>query len=195
MPSGRRLYRRTTWVPAWWRRAVEGPSAWPRRLAVAVLAFAGLLVSFRLAAYQYGLTGPVWEPWFGDGSARVLNSAFSRALPVRDAALGAVAYLLELVLELTGGTGRWRRRPWLVLLLGLLATAMALTALGLLALQAFVVSAFCTLCLLSAALSLTVPALLVEEVAAAWRQVLRGRRYGLPWPRAVLGRAPVRPAP
>lgn len=164
----------------------DGPSALPRRLAVAVLAFAGFLVSMQLAFFQYGLTHTMWEPWFGDGSARVLDSAFSRALPVRDAAIGAAAYLLEFVLELAGGTRRWRR-PWPVLLLGLVAAGMALTAAGLVLMQAFVVHAFCTLCLVSAALSLSVPLLVAEEVAAAWKQVRRGRRYGLGWSRAVRG--------
>lgn len=175
-------------MPGWWRRALEGPSAWPRRLAVVVLCFAGLLVSAELAFFQYGLTGAVWDPLFGDGSARVLDSAFSRALPVRDAALGAAAYLLEAALELTGGTRRWRR-PWLVLLLGLVSAGMALTAVGLIGVQAFVVRSFCTLCLVSAAISLSVPLLVADEVAAAWRQVRRGRRYGLSWSRAVRGHA------
>jgi len=183
------VLRRAGRMPLWWRHAFDGPSAWPRRLAVAVLAFAGLLISLQLAFFQYGLVPSVWEPWFGDGSVQVLNSAFSRALPVRDAALGAAAYLLEMVLELSGGTTRWRRRPWLVLLLGLVAAAMAVTALGLAALQAFVVGAFCTLCLVSAVISLSVPLLVAEEVAATWRQVRRGRRYGLSWVRAVRGDA------
>jgi uncharacterized membrane protein len=173
-------------MPAWWRRALDGPSAWPRRLAVAVLAFAGLLVSAQLAFFQYGLTHTVWEPWFGDGSVKVLDSAFSRALPVRDAALGGAAYLTEMVLELSGGTGRWRR-PWLVLLLGLVAAGMAVTAVALVLLQVFVVHAFCALCLLSAVVSLSVPLFVADEVAAAWRQLRRGRRYGLPWLRAIRG--------
>ncbi|GAA2344476.1 vitamin K epoxide reductase family protein [Dactylosporangium salmoneum] len=184
------LSRRAGALPVWWRRSVEGPSAWPRRITVAVLAFAGLVVSIELAFFQYGLVPTVWDPWFGDGSVKVLESAFSRALPVHDAALGAVAYLAELVLELTGGTTRWRRRPWQVLLLGLLATAMALVAIGLVALQVFVVGALCTLCLVSAAVSLTVPWFVLDEALAAWRQVRRGRRYGLSWLRAVRGEAP-----
>ena len=174
-------FRRAALMPRWWRLGLDGPSAWPRRLAVVVLAFAGLMVSVRLTFFQYGLVDSVWEPWFGDGSVKVLDSVFSRALPVRDAALGAAAYLVEMVLELSGGVTRWRRRPWLVLLLGLLATTMALTALSLIALQAFVIGAFCTLCLASAVISLSVPLLVVEEVTAAWRQVRRARRYGTSW--------------
>ncbi|MGI5240807.1 vitamin K epoxide reductase family protein [Dactylosporangium sp. CA-139066] len=167
-------------------RWFDGPSGLPRRVAVAVLALAGFLVSMQLAFFQYGLTDTVWDPWFGDGSVKVLDSAFSRSLPVRDAALGAVAYLIELVLEVTGGLSRWRR-PWHVLLLGLVSAAMAVTAIGLVAMQIFVLHAFCTLCLVSAALSLTIPLFVAEEVVVAWGQLRRGRRYGLTWSRAIRG--------
>ncbi|MFF5229305.1 vitamin K epoxide reductase family protein [Dactylosporangium sp. NPDC000521] len=182
------LLSRRAWTPPWWwRRALAGPSAWPRRVAVAVLACAGLLISLRLAFFQYGLVPAVWEPWFGDGSVRVLESGFSRALPVHDAALGAAAYLVEFVLELSGGTTRWWRRPWLVVLLGLVAGGMAVAALFLVALQAFVIGAFCTLCLVSAAISLVVPLFVAEEVAAVWRQLRRARRYGRSWAAALRG--------
>jgi len=173
----------------WWWRSAHGPSAWPKRSAVAVLAFAGFVVSLNLAFYQYGLVPHVWEPFFGTGSRQVLMSSFSRALPVHDAAIGAVAYLFELVLELSGGTGRWRRRPWLVLLLAATAWAMAATALGLLALQTFMIHAYCSLCLLSAAISLTVPAFVFDEAVAAFRQVRRARRSGWRWPAALRGTA------
>lgn len=173
----------------WWWRAAHGPSAWPRRAVVAVLAFAGFVVSLNLAFFQYGLVAHVWEPFFGTGSRQVLMSSFSRALPVHDAALGAAAYAVEIVLELSGGTVRWRRRPWLVLLMAATAGAMALTALGLIALQTFVIHAFCSLCLLSAAISLTVPALVLDEAIAAGRQVRRARRSGWKWPSALRGAA------
>jgi uncharacterized membrane protein len=188
-PSGKREHVVIDERPLriWWWRAAHGPSAWPRRGAVAVLAFAGFVVSLNLAFFQYGLVPHVWEPFFGSGSQRVLLSSFSRALPVHDAAVGAAAYLFELVLELSGGTARWRRRPWQVLLLAVTACAMAVTALGLLALQTFVIHAFCSLCLVSAAISLSVPALVVEEALAAARQVHRARRSGRSWPSALRG--------
>ena len=103
----------------------------------------------------------------------MLTSAVSRALPVHDAALGGFAYLVEAVLEAAGGTQRWRQRPWIVLLLGLTAAAMALVSLGLIVVQVAVVGRFCTLCLGSAGISLVVPFLVAAEVTAAARQVLR----------------------
>jgi uncharacterized membrane protein len=169
------------------QRLAHGPSAWPRRAVVAVLAYAGFIVSLNLAFFQYGLVPHVWEPFFGSGSRQVLMSAFSRALPVHDAALGAAAYLFELVLELSGGTARWRRRPWLVLLLAATATAMALVALGLLSLQTFSIHAYCSLCLVSAAISLSVPAFVLGEAVAAARQIRRARHRGGRWPAALRG--------
>lgn len=169
-------------------RAVDGPSAWTRRAPVVILAVCGLLVSTYLSFFQYGLIPVVWDPFFGhESSAAVLTSALSRALPVHDATLGAAAYAVEILLEAAGGTARWRERPWLVLLLGLTAAGMAVVSLGLIAMQAVVVRHFCTLCLASAAISLTVPAFVVHEVGAAAREVRRRRRAGAGWARAVLG--------
>lgn len=154
------------------------PSRWGARVPVLCIAAAGLAISVYLAAYQLGHLSAPWDPLFGASSSeRVLHSALSRALPVPDAALGALAYAVELVLELSGGTDRWRRHPWLPLLLGLVAAAMGLTGLGLMAMQAFVVHAWCTLCLGSAILSVSA-ALVVAgggEPAAAARE-LWGRR-------------------
>ncbi len=167
---------------------IEGPSAWTRRAPVLVLTVSGLLVSTYLAFFQYHLIDAVWDPFFGGaGSAAVLTSAFSRALPVHDAALGGFAYLVETVLEAAGGTRRWRERPWIVLLLGLTAVTMALTSLGLIVVQAAVVRRFCTMCLVSASISLIVPFLVAHEVVAAARQVRRRHGDGASWRVALLG--------
>jgi hypothetical protein len=167
----------------WWWYATRGPSAWPRRAGVIVLAYCGACVSGYLAFYQYRLIGSVWDPVFGDGSRQVLDSAFSRSLPVHDAALGAGAYLAELVLTAVGGSRRWQRRPYLVVAVGLLSLAMGATALVLLVVQAAVVHAFCGLCLVSAAISLSLPVLVLDEVRAAVRQV----RYAAPLPDQAAG--------
>jgi uncharacterized membrane protein len=140
---------------------------------VVVLALAGCGIATALTLYQVGVLGSVWEPFFGDGSRRVLTSALSRALPVPDAALGAAAYLAEAVLA---GAGR-PYRPWVVLAGQAVAAGLGLAALGLLAVQAFLVGAFCTLCLVSAALSLTIAALVLPEVPATLTRV-RGSKVG-----------------
>lgn len=145
------------------------PSSWSHRGAILVLALAGLIVSCYLAGYQLGFVPAVWDPLFGSSSsARVLHSPLSRMLPVPDAALGALGYLVDAILTIVGGEQRWRTRPGVVLLLGLVAAGMALASLGLVGYQALVVRRFCTLCLASAALSFVILPLAWREAAAAW---------------------------
>jgi uncharacterized membrane protein len=155
--------------------AVTTPSAWRRRLPVVVLSLAGLAVATVLTLFQAGVLHTVWDPFFGDGSRRVLTSSVSQALPVPDAALGVVAYLAEAVLESIGGRDRWRSRPWLPVAAGVVAAGLGVAAVGLIAAQVVLVGAFCTLCLTFAAISLLFAALVAPEVAAAVGTLRRHR--------------------
>jgi len=154
------------------------PSAWRRRLPAVALAIVGLLIAGYLALFQLGVVPDVAEPFFGDGSRRVLTSAISRLLPLPDAALGALAYLGEIVLGLIGGPRRWRTMPGIALLFGVMVVLTGATAVLLVALQIVVVRAFCTLCLVSAAISLTIVPLSLEEPLAALRVVRDARARG-----------------
>ncbi|MGE5360168.1 MAG: vitamin K epoxide reductase family protein [Bacteroidales bacterium] len=146
------------------------PSSWSHRVPILVLAVVGLIVSSYLTSYQLGLLRTVWDPLFGSvSSAHVLHSPLSRMLPVPDAGLGALGYLVDLILTSVGGEERWRTRPAVVLLLGVVVAGMALVSLGLVCYQAFFARTFCTLCLVSAAASLVILPLAWEEVAAAAR--------------------------
>lgn len=139
-------------------------------MPLAVLAGIGCLVALYLTLYQTGAIHSVWEPFFGDGSIKILDSSLARSLPVPDAALGAGAYLCEVVLDLIGGEDRWRALPWVAIVFGLLALGMALGSLGLVLAQAFYFQAFCTLCLVSAAISLIIvgPALAEPIASIQW---------------------------
>jgi uncharacterized membrane protein len=134
-----------------------------RRALIAGLALAGLAIAVYLTLYQLGIAPTVWEPFFGDGSRKVLHSPISRLLPVPDASLGAAGYLVEIVASLT---------PKTVLFFGAVAGAMALFGLLLAAVQAFWLRAGCTLCLTSASISVAVAVLAREEVAASARRLL-----------------------
>jgi uncharacterized membrane protein len=151
-----------------------------KRLPVAALALLGCAVSTYLALFQYHVLRSVWDPFFDGGSATVLTSSLSRALPVRDGAIGAAAYALEAALELAGRSDRWRTQPRLVLLLGLVAAGLAVTGIGLVLSQPLIAHAFCTLCLVSAAISITVAVLVSGEVRAAWRTARANRRVRQP---------------
>ena len=132
-----------------------------------VLALAGAAISGYLALFELGLIPMVWDPLFGSGSEQVLTSAPARALPIPDAVLGVAGYLAEAVLavaaHLTDG-GASRR---LTIALGALAAVMGLTALGLVALQALVVSAWCALCLASAFISLSIASVAIPDALNA----------------------------
>jgi uncharacterized membrane protein len=151
----------------------SNPSRWSKRAPLAVLAAIGCLVALYLTLYQTGVIDTVWEPFFGHGSVKILDSSLARSLPVPDAALGAFAYFCEVVLDLIGGEDRWRRLPHVTIVFGLLALGMALGSIGLVLLQAFYFSAFCTLCLVSAAISLIIvgPALGEPIASITWLRI------------------------
>jgi uncharacterized membrane protein len=147
---------------------LDSPSAWRHRLPVLVLALLGCGIATYLTLYQWHVTKVVWDPVFGPRSSeRVLTSALSEALPLPDATLGALAYLAEAAVTLVGGDHRWERTPSLVLVYGLVLAGLALTSCALVAAQLLAVRALCTLCLVSAAISLLNAALGKPEVAAA----------------------------
>jgi uncharacterized membrane protein len=147
----------------------RNPSAWRERLLLAGIAAAGALISAYLACYQLKLIDSVADPIFGSSSSHaVLFSSFSTSLPVPDALLGTLNYLAEIVLDLIGGDDRWRTRPVVVLLFGALLAVGAVVSIGLILMQAFVVGHFCTLCLISAGMSILLAALGQREVRAAW---------------------------
>ncbi len=155
------------------------PSRWPDRVLLAAVAALGLALSAYLAAYQLGAVAEPWDPLFGPASsARVLHSVVARMLPVPDAAVGAAAYALEIVLELAGGADRWRRHPWVVLAFGAVALGLGVAGVTLTVIQLAVVHSLCTLCLCSAAVSIAVAiaAAAGEVLRAALRVVARSRR-------------------
>jgi uncharacterized membrane protein len=119
--------------------------------ATALLALAGCGISTYLALCQMHRVGQPWDPVFGGGSAeRVLMSRLSQALPVPDAAVGAVAYGAEVALALwllRRDSDRAERA------LALISGGMGAGSAGLVALQALVVHSWCSLCLCSAVIS------------------------------------------
>jgi uncharacterized membrane protein len=151
------------------------PSSRRVRLPIAAGALAGACVATYLALVQVGIA-PLWDPIFGGTARRVLFSALSRALPVPDAALGAFAYVVELALDLAGGEARWHDAPWLVLAFGAVAAALAVTGITLALLQPLAFHAGCTLCLASAAISISLAIAARREVAAAAAELSRHRR-------------------
>src|SRR5947207_3393583 len=66
-------------IPPGW---TYNPSSWHQRAPMIVLGFLGWLISRYLAAYQLGYTSSVYEPFFGEGTQRVLTSKVSQMWPI-----------------------------------------------------------------------------------------------------------------
>ena len=149
------------------------PSSWRQRLPIVALAFVAFAISVYLALYQWRIIGSVWDPFFGDGSEKVLDSAASermhRWILIPDGALGAIGYLSEVVFGLAGSTRRWQYRPWLVLLFGFDVIPLGIISVVLVIIQGTVVGAWCTLCLVTAVISLVLVFLAYDEVWASIR--------------------------
>ena len=163
MPSMVMMMKTGPEVPPGWS---YNPSSWPQRWVMIALAFAGWLVSRYLAAFQLGYTDRAWDPFFGDGSRRVLLSDMSHMWPISDAALGALSYTFEFLMGFMGSPARWRTMPWMVLFFGVLIIPLGLTHVVLVVSQPVVVGQWCTLCLLAAAIMLPMIPLSVDEVVA-----------------------------
>jgi hypothetical protein len=159
----------------------HNPTTYRRRARLAVLAFAGLLVAGYLTLYQWD-AWPVWDPFFA--AEKVLDLT----KPVPDALAGVAAYGAELLLLALGGEDRWQRLPWACLALAGVLTMGAVVSIALIVLQPALTGTFCTLCLVSAALSLALFALGIGEGRAAWQHVRRELARGTALGDAVWGR-------
>lgn len=163
------------------------PSAWGQRLPIVGFAVVGFAIAAYLAAFQFGLIPDVWEPFFGDGSRVILTSGVSRVLPVPDAALGAFGFLVDAVMGVVGGRGRWRTMPWVVVLFGLAVGPLGAISILLVVLQPVLFDAWCTLCLASAAISIALIGPSMDEVLASLQHVRREADLGRPPLRVFLG--------
>ena len=169
----------------------DNPSSWSQRIPIVVLALVGVAISGYLAAFQFGMIRTVWEPFFGNGSRVILTSSVSHVLPIPDAALGAISYLLDAVTGVIGGRERWRTRPWIVVVFGLAVGPLGAVSILLVILQPVLLNAWCTLCLLSALVSLAMIGPAVDEMLASlqylrvvydhdgslWRAFWKGTRH------------------
>lgn len=152
---------------AGWRR---NPSAWSERRWPLALAVIGLLAALYTGLSQVGVIHAMWDPFFGSASSYAVTHSFiSRLLPIPDGLLGVVGYACDLIFGAIGGEQRWRRMPWAPLIFGVVITALFLVGLTLTILQATVIGHWCTICLLSATVSLLVFALGISEPIASLR--------------------------
>lgn len=157
------------------------PSSWPQRAPIIALALLGFFLSRQMAAFQLQHIGSLTDPFFGLGTQRVLTSDVSRAFPIPDAGLGAVAYMIEFLMGFMGDKARWRTMPWMVTFFGILVVPLGVVSIALIILQPLAVGAWCTPCLIAAAAMVIMIALTLDEVVAMGQFLVQARREGQPF--------------
>ena len=162
-------------VPPGWD---YNPAKWSQRLPIVGLALVGFGIATYLSLYQLDVFSSVWEPFFGDGSRKILNSRISHILPIPDAALGAFGYLLDAVTGAIGGTRRWRTMPWIVVLFGLAVGPLGVVSILLVVSQPVLLGAWCTLCLASAVVSVVMIGPAMDEMLASLQHLRRAKDSG-----------------
>lgn len=164
-------------IPPGW---TYNPSSWLQRTPMIALAFVGFFLSRYLAAYQLRHIGTAWDPFFGDGTVRVLDSEVSKAWPISDAGLGSLSYMLEALSGFMGDRVRWRTMPWMVLMFFFLVVPLGVTSIVLVIMQPVMVGAWCTICLVTAVAMLIMIPLTLDEVIAMTQFMLAARRQRKP---------------
>jgi len=162
-------------IPAGWD---YNPSSWPQRLPLIIIALVGFFIALYMGLYQLELIPTVWEPFFGKGSETVLNSFISEAFPVPDALLGAFGYLLDVVTGAIGKADRWKTKPWIVILFGIAVGPLGLVSVLLVIFQPVLVGAWCTLCLVTAVISVVMISPAMDELLASFQYLKRVKNSG-----------------
>jgi uncharacterized membrane protein len=157
-------------IPAGW---TYSPSTYAQRLPIAYLGLIGLLISRILTAYQLGHIDGAWEPFFAgsaadprNGTEEIITSSVSKAWPIPDAGLGAISYLLEILMAVMGTRDRWRTMPWMVTFFGILVIPLGIVSIYFIIIQPILLGTWCTLCLLAALAMLIMIPFAVDEVVA-----------------------------
>lgn len=155
--------------PAW----DYNPSTWGQRIPLVVIAIIGMFIALYMGLFQLKVIDTVWDPFFGDGTRKVLTSPLSKALPVPDAILGAFGYVLDAITGVIGGVGRWKTKPWIVILFGVAVGPLGLVSLLLVIAQPITVGSWCTLCLTTAVISVVMISPALDEMLASMQYLQR----------------------
>ena len=163
------------------------PSTAAQRFPIAAMGLMGLLISRHLTAYQFGHIDYAWEPFFmgsaadpRNGTEEIITSYVSEAWPVPDAGLGAVAYLLEILMAVMGTRDRWRTMPWMVSFLAILVVPLGVTSIYFIIIQPVLLGTWSTLALAAAVAMLVMIPFMLDEVIAMFQFLIWAKRQGKP---------------
>ena len=162
------------------------PSTYLQRLPIVVLGFVGFVIARQLTAYQLGHVEGVWEPFFtGEGSRNgtetIITSDVSKAWPVADGGLGALTYVLEVLMGVMGDRRRWRTMPWMVAAFGVVVVPLGVVSIYFIIIQPIMIGTWCTLCLIAAAAMLAMIPYSLDELVAMGQFLVQSHRRGEPF--------------
>ncbi len=171
--------------PGW----TYSPSTYLQRLPIIALGAFGFLIARTLTAYQLGHIDGVWEPFFAgvppasplNGTEAIITSSVSKAWPIADAGLGAVAYVFEVLMGVMGDRRRWRTMPWMVAMFGIVVVPLGVISITFIVIQPIVIGTWCTLCLLTAVAMLVMIPYSLDELVAMGQFLVQSRRRGEPF--------------
>lgn len=171
-------------IPPGW---TYSPSTYAQRLPIAALGLIGLLISRILTAYQLGHIDTAWEPFFAgsaadprNGTEEIITSWVSEAWPIPDAGLGAISYLLEILMAVMGTRSRWRTMPWMVTFFGILVIPLGVVSIYFIIIQPVLLGTWCTLCLVAALAMLIMIPFAIDEVVAMGQFLYWAKHRGKP---------------
>ena len=171
-------------IPPGW---TYSPSTDAQRLPIVVMGLIGLLISRHLTAYQFGHIDNAWEPFFRgsasdprNGTEEIITSDVSMMWPIPDAGLGAVSYLLEILMAVMGTRDRWRTMPWMVTFFGILVIPLGVISIYFIIIQPIVIGTWSTPTLIAALAMLIMIPFALDEVIAMGQFLLWSRRQGKP---------------
>lgn len=163
------------------------PSTGAQRLPIAVMGLVGLLIARMLTAYQLGHVDHAWEPFFAgspqdprNGTEEIITSDVSRAWPIPDAGLGAVSYMLEILMAVMGTRTRWRTMPWMVTFFGILVIPLGVVSIYFIIIQPIMIGTWSTPALLAGLAMLVMIPYALDEVIAMGQYLRWAHRQGKP---------------
>lgn len=172
-------------IPPGW---TYSPSTDAQRLPIVVMGLIGLLISRHLTAYQFGHIDDAWEPFFmgsaadpQNGTEEIITSDVSRMWPIPDAGLGAVSYLLEILMAVMGTRDRWRTMPWMVTFFGILVIPLGVISIYFIIIQPIVIGTWSTPTLIAALAMLIMIPFALDEVIAMGQFLNWARCRGKPF--------------